>query len=148
LKPKNNSLVVRVFNVGESGGFTTNAFWGNDMLWGDWEYKKDYSVNSEEFISPQLPNASPFSSPGVLFNGTIAPLNSLGITGVIWYQGESNEQRAFEYRGLFPELIRDWRVKFNQGNFPFLFVQLANYRMEPALPQESQWAELRESQDQ
>ncbi|MHA6279330.1 sialate O-acetylesterase [Salinimicrobium sp. CAU 1759] len=146
LKPKDNLLVVRVFDAGGIGGFTTNAFWGNPMTWGDWEYRKGTSVAPEKFVSPVLPNTTPFSSPGALYNGTIAPLTALGITGVIWYQGESNEQRAQEYGTLFPAMIEDWRQQFGQGIFPFLFVQLANYRQEPELPQESLWAELRESQ--
>lgn len=146
LKPKDNLLVVRVFDAGGIGGFTTNAFWGNPMTWGDWEYRKGTSVAPEKFVSPVLPNTTPFSSPGALYNGTIAPLTALGITGVIWYQGESNEQRAQEYGTLFPAMIEDWRQQFRQGIFPFLFVQLANYRQEPELPQESLWAELRESQ--
>lgn len=146
LQEKDNLLVVRVFDTGGLGGFTTSAFWGNEILWGTWEYRKGQEIEDLEFISPDLPNVSPFSSPTVLYNGTIAPLTSLGITGVIWYQGESNELRAQEYGSLFPALIRDWRKQFGQGNFPFLFVQLANYREEPQLPQESLWAELRESQ--
>ena len=148
LKPKDNLLVVRVFDAGGIGGFTTNAFWGNQMIWGDWEYRKGNPVATEKFVSPALPNTTPFSSPGVLYNGTVAPLTAFSITGVIWYQGESNEQRAYEYRKLFPALIKDWRREFDQDSLPFLFVQLANYRQEPKLPQESLWAELRESQAQ
>jgi sialate O-acetylesterase len=66
--------------------------------------------------------------------------------GVIWYQGESNEDRAYEYRGLFPAMITDWRKHWNQGDFPFLFVQLANYEAESTEPRGSNWAELREAQ--
>lgn len=146
LKEKDNLLVVRVFDLGGLGGFSTNAFWGNELLWGTWEYRKGKGISSTEFDGPSLPNASPFSSPSVLFNGTIAPLTALGIKGVIWYQGESNELRAAEYGNLFPALIRDWRKQFAQGDFPFLFVQLANYREEAEQPQESTWAELREAQ--
>ncbi|WP_423819983.1 sialate O-acetylesterase [Salinimicrobium sp. TIG7-5_MAKvit] len=146
LKERDNLLVVRVFDAGGIGGFTTNAFWGNEVLWGTWEYRKGKGISPTEFDAPKLPNASPFSSPSVLFNGTIAPLTALGIKGVIWYQGESNELRAAEYGDLFPALIRDWRKQFAQGDFPFLFVQLANYREETEQPQESTWAELREAQ--
>jgi len=147
LKRKNNLIVVRVFDAGGIGGFSTNSFWGNELLWGNWEYYKGTAVQAKEFKSPELANVSPFSSPAVLFNGTIAPLLELGIKGVIWYQGESNELRAHEYRDLFPALIRDWRKQFDQGPFPFLFVQLANYREEPQDPKESSWAELREAQN-
>jgi sialate O-acetylesterase len=93
-----------------------------------------------------LPNATPFSSPGVLYNGNIAPLTTFCIKGAIWYQGESNVERAYEYRELFPAMIQDWRAKWKQGNFPFLFVQLANHYEETAVPKESTWAELREAQ--
>ncbi|UJH90631.1 9-O-acetylesterase [Antarcticibacterium sp. 1MA-6-2] len=147
LKKNKNLLVVRVFDAGGIGGFTTNAFWGNEILWGTWEYYRGKAVEATEFTSPELANVSPFSSPAVLFNGTIAPLLELGIKGVIWYQGESNELRAYEYRSLFPALIKDWRKQFDQGPFPFLFVQLANYREETQEPNESLWAELREAQE-
>lgn len=66
--------------------------------------------------------------------------------GVIWYQGESNASRAEEYKQLFPAFIKDWRKQFNQGDFPFIFTQLANYYPEVSTPQASDWAELRESQ--
>lgn len=147
LKPKNNGLVVRVFDIGGIGGFTTNAFWGNDILWGDWLYKKGLSIPaSSKFPEVQLPNATPFSSPAVLFNANIAPLTPMAIKGAIWYQGESNAERAYEYRELFPSLIKDWRTQFKQGDFPFLFVQLANYMGESQVPKEDSWAELREAQ--
>jgi len=146
LKAKDNLIVVRVFDSGGIGGFTTNAFWGNDLMWGKWEYRKGIEIKPSEFTAPKLPNASPFSSPGVLYNGTIAPLTKINIKGFIWYQGESNESRAQEYHTLFPALIRDWRTNFDQGNLPFLFVQLANYRQETKIPEDSQWAEIREAQ--
>jgi sialate O-acetylesterase len=87
-----------------------------------------------------------FSTPTVLYNDNIAPLTQLAVKGFIWYQGESNVSRAAEYRELFPALIRDWRTRFNQGDLPFLFVQLANYLHEVPEPAESRWAELREAQ--
>ena len=66
--------------------------------------------------------------------------------GVIWYQGESNAGRAWEYADLFPFLIEQWRKEWNQGDFPFYWVQLADFMAEKADPGESSWAELRESQ--
>lgn len=88
---------------------------------------------------------SPHRASG-LFNAMLAPLTRYAIRGAIWYQGESNASRAFQYRTLFPAMIRDWRRSFSRGDFPFLFVQLANFT--PALPDpaESDWAELREAQ--
>lgn len=76
----------------------------------------------------------------------VAPLTPLAIRGVIWYQGESNAGAAYQYRTLFPSLVRDWRRAFGRGDFPFLFVQLANYMTRAAQSGESSCAELREAQ--
>ena len=146
LKEKDNVLVVRVFDAGGIGGFTTSPFWGNPILLGDWVYKKGSSIDPDKFPKPNVPNATPFSSPAVLYNAIIAPLTSFAIKGAIWYQGESNIDRAYEYRDLFPAMIRDWRKQWKQGEFPFLFVQLANHHDESILPRQSNWAELREAQ--
>jgi len=85
-------------------------------------------------------------SPAGLYNAMIAPLIPYGIQGAIWYQGESNASRAYQYRSLFPTMIRSWRRTWGQGNFPFLFVQLANFKAVKDEPGESDWAELREAQ--
>ncbi|QKG58849.1 hypothetical protein GKZ68_05325 [Hymenobacter sp. BRD128] len=76
----------------------------------------------------------------------IAPLQPYALKGVIWYQGESNADRAEQYRTLFPALIADWRRHFGQPELPFLFVQLASYMAARPEPGESAWAELREAQ--
>jgi sialate O-acetylesterase len=68
------------------------------------------------------------------------------IRGAIWYQGESNADQAWEYRFLFPLMIRGWRKAWKQGDFPFLFVQLPNYSVGKNEPGEGRWAELREAQ--
>lgn len=146
LKATGNVLVVRAFDLGGFGGFSTHAFWGNPIILGKWHYRVGAKIDPITFPEVDMPNASPFSSPGVLYNANIAPLTRFPIKGVIWYQGESNAGRASEYRDLFPALIQDWRAKWGQGNFPFLFVQLANYGVEPLEPVESTWAELREAQ--
>lgn len=146
LKQKGNVLVVRVFDTGGIGGFTTSPFWGNKIMWGDWLYKKGEAIDAAKFRKPMLPNATPFSSPAVLYNANIAPLRSFALKGFIWYQGESNVDRAEEYRALFPALIRDWRKQWAMGDLPFLFVQLANHYDEQPQPAESNWAELREAQ--
>jgi sialate O-acetylesterase len=85
-------------------------------------------------------------SPGGLYNAMIAPLIPYGIQGAIWYQGESNAGRAYQYRKLFPAMIKNWRNDWGQDNFPFLFVQLANFKAVNPQPSESDWAELREAQ--
>ncbi|MFA6547287.1 MAG: sialate O-acetylesterase [Limisphaerales bacterium] len=96
---------------------------------------------------PQLP-MGPFNfrRPSGLYRGMIQPLVPYAIRGVIWYQGERNSPRAKQYRTLFPSLIADWRKTWQQGDFPFLFVQLAPFGAPPREPRESLWAELREAQ--
>ena len=99
--------------------------------------------------APDLPVGPP-STPTVLYNGLIAPLIPYALKGVIWYQGESNAGNGLEYRTLFPRMISDWREKWNQGDFPFLYVQLANYmghQISQTTPGEvSGWAFVREAQ--
>lgn len=82
----------------------------------------------------------------VLYNAMINPLVPYAFRGAIWYQGESNAGRAFTYRTLFPGMIKSWRDAWGQGDFPFLFVQLAPYMKIEDAPQDSAWAELREAQ--
>lgn len=141
-----NTICIRVFDIGGLGGAYTNSFWGNPLLNSEWKYKVGRSIDAETFPKPVVPNASPFSHPSVLYNANIAPLRNLPIKGVIWYQGESNEYRAEEYRELLRSLILDWRDKWNNPKLPFLIVQLANYRETDVKPGPSRWAELREAQ--
>jgi sialate O-acetylesterase len=83
---------------------------------------------------------------GNIFAGVVHPTLGYGIKGVIWYQGETNAGRAWEYGQLFPFMIEEWRKEWNNPNLPFYWVQLADYMKEEAKPGESAWAELRESQ--
>ena len=83
---------------------------------------------------------------GYLYNGMLHPILGYGIRGVIWYQGETNAGRAFQYRTLFPTMIKNWREEWKQGDFPFYWVQLANYMQTRDNPDNSAWAELREAQ--
>lgn len=84
--------------------------------------------------------------PANIYNGVLKPTIGYGIRGVIWYQGESNASRANQYRELFPYMIQTWRDEWGQGDFPFYWVQLADFRAEKAGPADSDWAELREAQ--
>ncbi len=84
--------------------------------------------------------------PANLYNGMILPILPYAIRGAIWYQGESNAGRAYEYRNLFPKMINNWRKDWDQGDFPFYFVQLANFMPVKPEPTDSAWAELREAQ--
>jgi len=146
LKAGKNIIVVRIVNNTDRGGFIpdkpyqlTAAGLTIDLK-GPWQYKLAATMQplqSKTFIEWQ---------PLGLYNGMIAPLLNYTIKGVIWYQGESNTGRPLEYRKLFPALIADWRQNWNQGNFPFLYVQLANYMQVKDQPSESNWAELREAQ--
>jgi sialate O-acetylesterase len=84
--------------------------------------------------------------PANIYNGVLASHIGYGIRGVIWYQGESNAGRAYQYRDLFPLMISSWRDEWDEGDFPFYWVQLADFRAETESPAESDWAELREAQ--
>jgi sialate O-acetylesterase len=99
---------------------------------------------------PNPPDQNP-NAPTVLTNGMIAPIVPYAIKGAIWYQGESNAGRANEYQTLFPAMITDWRTRWSEGDFPFIWVQLANYDPHPApgnKPVQSAdlWPGLREAQ--
>ena len=84
--------------------------------------------------------------PGNIYNGVLLPTIGYGIRGAIWYQGESNVGRAYQYRDLFPLMIQTWRDLWGQGDFSFYWVQLADFLNERSEPAESAWAELREAQ--
>jgi sialate O-acetylesterase len=116
----------------------------------EWE-EAAAKAKSEGNPEPAKPNAptSPDSPhrAASLYNAMIAPLVPYAVQGAIWYQGESNASRAYQYRNLFSTMITDWREAWGQGAFPFYFVQLANFRDRKAAPAESDWAELREAQN-
>ena len=123
-------------------------------LAGLWRYRIE--ANFGLVLPPPAPPPGPGNpnSPYMLFENMIRPLLPYAIRGAIWYQGESNADRAKEYRTLFPLMIQSWRAAWKQGSsaksperaFPFLFVQLANFQLPPNQPGESTWAELREAQ--
>jgi sialate O-acetylesterase len=97
---------------------------------------------------PQGPDAQlkGNSRPANIYNGVLKPTIGYGMRGAIWYQGESNASRAYQYRDLFPLMIQSWRDEWKIGDFPFYWVQLADFRAEKPEPAESDWAELREAQ--
>lgn len=115
----------------------------------EWERSSGKAKSEETWLllKPQPPYGPGHPhSPSGLYNGMISPLIRYRIKGVIWYQGENNTYRAYQYRKLFPAMIRNWRSDWEQGDFPFLFVQLPNYMAVNSEPVESYWAELREAQ--
>ena len=146
LKAGKNLIVVRVISAIGSGGFVKDKMYqlsdGDQFidLRGEWKYKLGTTATFLE--GPTFFHYKPLG----LFNGMIAPLLNHKMKGVIWYQGEANADRAIEYRKLFPALIKNWRAKWHEGDFPFLYVQLANFMEFKNQPVESNWAELRESQ--
>jgi sialate O-acetylesterase len=92
-------------------------------------------------------SVSPNSYPSLLFNAMVNPLISYAFQGVLWYQGEANVTRAKQYKTAFPLMIKDWRTKWNQGDFPFYFVQLSTFdEFGGNSNKGSRWAELREAQ--
>jgi sialate O-acetylesterase len=149
LKAGNNSVTARVISNWGRGGFVEDKFYGLEFddnqtidLSGAWLYKlgaRMEPLQGETFFRWK---------PTGLYNGLLAPLFNYAIKGIVWYQGESNigEGRSQEYKELFVTLINDWRKEWRQGDFPFLYVQLANFMQSYNHPTESHWAELRESQ--
>lgn len=102
------------------GGTLCEAWTSREKLAAD-EAFSEILKRAEKF-QPGNPNQA-----AVLFNGMLHPLVPFGIRGAIWYQGESNVSRAAQYHKLFPAMITDWRARFGQGDFPFLFVQIAPF---------------------
>jgi sialate O-acetylesterase len=150
LKKGKNTITVRVENYGGDGGFSNTPadFYlqtGNSKhpLAGTWKYKIGYKLSKYDRPEKEI---GPNTLPTLMYNNMISPLLNYGLKGVLWYQGESNWDRAFQYRSLFPLMIADWRQKFGQKDLPFLYVQLANYHNMSEYPGDSYWAELREAQ--
>ncbi|MDT0676348.1 sialate O-acetylesterase [Autumnicola musiva] len=146
LKKGKNTISIRVINERGRGGFVPDkpykiVFEDEEIdLEGKWKYKLGAEMpplRGQTFIRWK---------PLGLYNSMINPLTDYTIKGVIWYQGESNTDTSDEYRQLFSTLIRDWRKKWDQETFPFLFVQLANFMEAKEEPADSNWARLRDAQ--
>ena len=146
VRPGKNVIAVRVVDMQGGGGIyptktpmelsRPGARQPIDLT-GPWHYRIEsiLSLNSGEQ-----------NNPARLYNAMLAPLAPYGIKGAIWYQGESNAGRSYQYRKLFAAMIQDWRDTWNIGDFPFYYVQLANYMQRKDEPSDSGWAELREAQ--
>ena len=97
--------------------------------------------------SPGVPDAlRDYRIASSIYDGMIAPLMPFAIRGAAWYQGESNEARAEQYNILLPVMIRAWRERWGQGNFPFGIIQLPNYRSVKAEPEDAPWSFIREAE--
>ncbi|MFC1541753.1 sialate O-acetylesterase [Candidatus Latescibacterota bacterium] len=117
-----------------------------DVNLAEWQKAADSGkTDAERPLLPRGPDNP--NCPSVLYNAMISPMIPYGIAGIIWYQGESNANRAWQYRTLFPAMIRDWRKAWKQGDFPFIYVQIANWetKTHPNFNQNT-WPELREAQ--
>ncbi len=148
-----NRIVVQVLDIGNVGGIygpeeemKLTSKNKSISLVGNWKYKIDPIKIEVKAMPKKLDQNTGANRPTVLYNAMIKPLLPYGIKGAIWYQGESNAERAYQYRNLFSSMIKDWRNVWGQGDFPFIFVQLANFMKVIEQPVEHSWAELREAQ--
>ncbi len=152
LKPGKNVVAIRVLKTKPQGGFLgkpeeLRLELGDKTsiaLAGKW--KGQLSVDAH----PPHPLPIGYENwpvmPSVLYEGMLAPLAPLSITGALWYQGEQNSERGFQYRRILPAMIADWRKLFGQGDFPFYIVSLPTFRQRSETPTDDTWAETRESQ--
>ncbi|MEQ1606610.1 MAG: sialate O-acetylesterase [Pyrinomonadaceae bacterium] len=143
LKEGKNQIVVKVTDTGGGGGIygetaELKMVLGeeNIALNGQWKFQVE-SIQSGTNVN---------SFPSLAYNAMIDPIIQYGFRGAIWYQGESNAGRAYQYRKAFPLLINDWRQRSANPTFPFYFVQLATFKTTGNSNQGSDWAELREAQ--
>ena len=148
LKEGVNQLAVRLFAPAEPPGFSWFPSVGTTKMLGGWMAKAEYALPPLDAAGKKAvpPLTGQHVLPGRLFNGMVHPMLPYAIRGALWYQGESNTGHANLYRTAFPLLIQDWRQHWQQGDLPFYFCQLANYRPKTNQPGESVWAELREAQ--
>lgn len=115
-------------------------------LAGDWKYKITHTPKSADILDTIHPQYYGKTGASSLYNAMLAPIVPYPIAGAIWYQGEANIRGAREHHVYLEMLIRNWRIQWGQGEFPFLFVQLANYRKRDNRTQTNFWADLRDAQ--
>ncbi|RED97932.1 sialate O-acetylesterase [Marinoscillum furvescens] len=148
LREGDNVIAIRCINdwdnkvyVGKPGAMYLEVGSERMDLSGDWLFSNQ--------VEPPMPVVKRYNwLPGMIYHAMIAPIAGYTIKGVIWYQGESNADKPDQYYELFKTMIESWRIAWRQGEFPFLFVQLANFMERKPEPSESQWAALREAQSQ
>lgn len=146
LKAGNNIISVRITDTGGGGGIYGNPEHvklvlpnRTESLVGKWKLRIEKLLHTG--------GIGPNDYPTLLFNAMINPIIPYSFQGVIWYQGESNAGRAYQYRKAFPLMITDWRKRWGQGEFPFYFVQLSSFNANNGTSNAgSTWAELREAQ--
>lgn len=142
LKVGENIIVVKIIDTGGGGG-----------IWGEKEsvnlklQNKTIDLSGKwKMYADEINNAvSENGYPSLVYNAMLHPIIPIPIEGVLWYQGESNAERAYEYGKAFPLLINSWRKSWGY-NFPFYFMQLATFDAASDTATGSEWAELREAQ--
>lgn len=151
LKGGSNELTVKITdNHGGGGCYGSSDLYflqvgdkSYPILNDDWRYK--IAVDNEAF---EYVEDGPNAFPSRLYNAMVAPITGYTAKGFLWYQGENNAPRAKEYYRLFPAMITDWRQRWNKVEMPFYWVQLANYMLPDNHPSMSNWATLRDAQNQ
>ena len=152
LKPGRNVIAIRLFKLSASRGFLgkpeeLHLTLGDGTvipLSGEWKGKLSVDGRPPQPLPIGFENNPVMAS--VLYNGMLAPIVPLSITGAIWYQGESHEKLAAPYYKLLPAMISDWRRLFGQGDFPFYIVSLPVYRHRSEAPVDDGWTGVREAQ--
>lgn len=154
VKAGKNVIALRVSSLRYGGGLLSSPKENIDVcladapkdkatqvsLQGEWRFLQVVEMSGPP-SDPQSPNR-----PSILFNGMIHPLIPYAIRGAIWYQGESNSSAPQLYQRLLTTLITDWRGRWGQGDFPFLIVQLPNFKAVSSRPTGDSWTMLREAQ--
>jgi len=154
LREGKNVIAIRVLDTGGGGGLYGSpdqlslglSSGGNISLTGPWSYIASTTLSSMPSNVPGAGGVQLQNTPTMLYNAMVAPLIPFGVKGAIWYQGEANAGRGEQYQTLLPTLIKDWRSRWGEGDFPFLIVQLANFMQTQSEPTDEAWARLREAQ--
>ena len=151
LKPGKNVITIRVLKTRPNGGFMSKPA---DLqitigdktipLAGAWKAKLSVDGRPPQPLPLRYQNWPVM--PAVLYNGMLHPLAPLSLSGVLWYQGEENSPRGYQYRKVLATMIGDWRNLFQQSNLPFYIVQLPAYLARSATPTDDDWSNTRESQ--
>ena len=153
LKPGKNVIAIRVLKTKPDGGFLgkpdeLRLMLGDKSiipLAGRWKGRLSLDARPPQPLPIAYENWPVM--PDVLYEGMLKPIAPLSITGTLWYQGEQNSPRGFQYRKILPVMIADWRKLFAQGDFPFYIVSLPAFKQRSATPVEGdEWTETRESQ--
>jgi sialate O-acetylesterase len=153
LKPGRNVIAIRVLKTKADGGFLSKPEELNLTLADGTKIALAGAWKAKLSVDARPPQALPIAyenwpvMPSVLYEGMLAPIAPLSITGAIWYQGEQNSPRGYQYRKILPAMIADWRALFEQGDFPFYIVSLPAFTKHSDVPVNGDdWTETRESQ--